>query len=386
MIEEFKGSSGSKGGSRSVSPGTAFVGGAVVGGAVGSAVAANSIPPSINVYPSSGVQPQPQPQPLTKPEPVVTKKIVLPCIATTLGKNGEIMYLIDSNRNLVYCDAKGLFSLDVDYILNTFANERKPDVAKDRYNRNSYTNDCAKKEIELNGSKYLQEKPNASNLEKFILNEVRINGDILNKYNLTDISLNQFEGSRVFREPFDIGLSSQPPNYQKLNNNEKKRLACGLYYHFITEEVTFPESLTAYLKEEEVKPGYNEKNSIVKFNKDRGRDIAKWQINKLEEFQKRDIFTFKKPEQNKGLSGGAIAGIVLGVFGFFCLIIGGYLLYRKSKSSTSTSSTTASASASASASTKAAKTGATSAKTGATASAKTTTHIVASKNVLYGSA
>ena len=337
MIEEFRGSSGSSSGGHSGSSG---------GSSGSSGGSSTSSVGSSGSSGSSGSTPVTQ----TKPEPVVTKKIVLPCIATTLGKNGETMYLLDSNRNLVYCDEKGLFSLDVDYILNTFANERKPDVAKDRYNRNSYTNDCAKKEIELNGTKYLQEKPNASNLEKFILNEVRINGDILNKYNLTDISLNQFEGSRVFREPFDIGLSSQPPNYQKLNNNEKKRLACGLYYHFISEEVTFPESLTAYLKEEEVKPGYNEKNSIVKFYTNNRKNINTWQIHKLEEFQKRDIFTFKKPEQNKGLSGGAIAGIVIGVLVIFCFLGLVVYLIRRSKSSELTSSTTSSASASASAS------------------------------------
>ena len=314
-----------------------------------------------------GYVPKPVVQP--PPEPVVTKKMVLPCIATTLGKNGETMYLIDSNRNLVYCDEKGLFSLDVDYILNTFANRRKPEDNKDRFNRNSYQNNCVKKEIELNGTKYFQEKPNASNLQKFILNEVKINGDILNKYNLTDISLNEFEASRVYRE--SLSSSPVPPKYVELKDNEKKRLACGLYYHYITEEVTFPESLTAYLKEEKAKVPYDEKNSIVKFYTDRGRDIDKWQINKLDEFQKRNIFTFKKPEQNKGLSGSVIAGIVIGVFVFFCLLGLVVYLIRRSKSSKLTSTSTASTST---ASTTTASTTATAAKTGAKTTVHTTAH------------
>ena len=371
MIEEFRGSSGSSSGGHSGSSG---------GSSTSSGGSSTSSVGSSGSSGSSGSTPVTQ----TKPEPVVTKKIVLPCIATTLGKNGETMYLLDSNRNLVYCDEKGLFSLDLDYILNTIANERKPDVAKDRYNRNSYQNNCAKIEIELNGTKYLQEKPNASNLEKFILNEVKINGDILNKYNLTDISLNQFEGSRVFRDPFDIGLSPQPPNYQKLNNNEKKRLACGLYYHFITEEVTFPESLTAYLKEEEVKPGYNEKNSIVKFYTNNRKNINKWQINKLEEFQKRDIFTFKKPEQNKGFNGAQIFGIILGSFLALVLVFGFiFFIWSKFfKNSTSTSSTKSSSSAS----TKAVVIPVAKATAPKATVPKATGHPPGTKHVFYGSA
>ena len=328
-----------------------------------------------------GYVPKPVVQP--PPEPVVTKKIDLPCIATTLGKNGETMYLLDSNGNLVYSDGKSLFSLDVDYILNTFANKRKPEIKTDRFNRNSYTNTCLPNVVTLTGTKYFQEEPNRDNLEKFILNEAKIDGDILKKYNLTDISLNQFEDTRIFREPFNIGLSSQPPNYLKLNNNQKKRLACGLYYHFILEKLTFPESLTAYLKEEEVKPGYNEKNSIVKFYTERGRDIDKWQTHKLSEFQAKPIFTFKKPEeQNKGLSGGAIAAIVFGVFLIIAIIIGGYFLYKRSKSSTSTSSSTASTASTTA--TSAPKTGA---KTTAVAVAHTVAHTTAHpQGTKYGSA
>jgi hypothetical protein len=286
----------------------------------------------------------PKPVPAPPPEPVVTKKIVLPCIATTLGKNGETMYLLDNSRNLVFCDEKGLFSLDSDYILNTFANRKKPEVKLDRYNRNSYTNNCIKKQIELNGTKYLQEKPNGDNVQKFILNEVKINGDILNKYNLTDISLNEFQGSRIYRD--NLSSSPQPAQYQQLDNNQKKRFACGLYYYFITEVLTFPESLNNYLKEEAVKPGYNENNSVAKFYSDSGRSIDKWQINVLDGFQKDlKIFTYVSPVVNKGPDVGLIVGIIVGVILFFA-IIGGYLLYRRRNPSTTTSSSASSASGS----------------------------------------
>jgi hypothetical protein len=393
MIEEFKGSSGSSGGrsSGASTVATAAVVGAGAGYGAASMANNSNSRPSSSAVPGTAATPAALPAP---PPPVITKKnIILPCIATTLGKNGEIMYLLDSSRNLVFFDAKGLFSLDVDYILNTFANERKPEDNKDRYYRNSYgnLNDCPKKEIELVTENRLQERPNASNLEKFILNEVKINGDILNKYNLTDISLNQFEGSRVFREPFNIGLSPQPPNYVKLDNNQKKRLACGLYYHFISEILTYPESLTAYLIEEKVKPGYNEKNSIAKFYTDRRKDIGKWQINVLEEFQKRDIFTYKKPVENKGLNGGQIAGIVIGVIlGVVLIIFVAYKIINRSKASTTTSSSASAASASASAST----TSAAPAKTGVPAkAAKAVTHVAPATahgthgvRPLYGSA
>jgi hypothetical protein len=258
-----------------------------------------------------------------------SKDVELPCIATTL-KDGEIMYLLDSSGNLVYCDKTGLFSLNLDNILNTFKDERKPKIKDDKFYRNDYTNNCAIKIISLETVDNLLEEPNRDNFEKFILNEVRINGDILNKYNLTDISLNKFEGTRVFRDPFNIGLSSQPPKYQELNNNEKKRLACGLYYYFISEVVTFPKSLTTYLEKEAVKNvSYNETNSIIKYYTDNRRNISKNQIHKLNDFQ--DIFTYKKPEEKKGLDGGAIAAIVIVplIFIGIVILIIWYNHYRK---------------------------------------------------------
>jgi hypothetical protein len=265
-----------------------------------------------------------------KPEPphvpVKTSKTKkLPCIATTLSKNGEILYLLDSSNNLVFCNEDGLISLNVDKIQNNFNNKTKPDNL-DKFYTTSFKNDCVSKVITLETKDRLLEEPDNNNVDKFLLNEIRINGDILTKYNLTDISLNKFEASRLFRETY-LKDSSE---YKKLNNNDKKRYACGLYYYFITEKVIFLDSLITYLEEEKkkVERKYIEGDSIKRFYLDNNRNINKWQIHKLTDFQTVFIIQVKKKEELKQGGGGISSGYIALIVFFVVLIVAGGLIYK----------------------------------------------------------
>jgi hypothetical protein len=251
------------------------------------------------------------------------KNKLLPCIPAILTDNGEIMYLLDSSLNLVFCNQDGLISLNSDMILNSYNNKILPaSDNRNKFNITSFKNDCVKKEITLEIIDNMLEEPNNNNIDKFLpyYNYTKINDDILTKYNLTDISLNKFEASRLFRETY-LKDSSE---YNKLDNKEKKRFACGLYYYFITEIVNFPESLFTYLEEEKIKLGlqYNEKDSINQFYLNNNRHIEK-----LIDLQ--TIFTYKKEEQ-KGLHGGYIALIVIIVL--VVLLGSGYYVWQNRKS------------------------------------------------------
>jgi uncharacterized membrane protein YgcG len=160
----------------------------------------------------------------------------LPCIATTI-KNGETLYLLDNNNNLVFCTQDGLISMNFEYIRNCFDNDKNLDLDK-FFITTSLKNDCINKVVEIEENGFENPTYKTNNIDKFLANEVIINGEILNKYNLSDISLNKFEETRLFGK-FIFRSDGDQEMYNKLNKNEKKRLACTLYYYYITEKTNF---------------------------------------------------------------------------------------------------------------------------------------------------
>jgi hypothetical protein len=248
----------------------------------------------------------------------------LPCIATTI-KDGKTLYLLDDKNNLVFCTPDSIISLNLEYIQDCFNNNKK--IEQDKfYITTSFKNDCINKEITLEKTGFYREGPDfTKNTDKFLANEVIINGEILTKYNLSDISLNRFENTRLFRESFDFQNNIQMDLYNKLNNNEKKRFACTLYYYYITGDLSFSINyLSTYLNSIRQNPDfndYNENKEIQFYYKTNSNDINS-SFRLLTDFKIVFDISDKKEEDKFKIVGGVrgLIGIILGSIALIVII------------------------------------------------------------------
>ena len=151
----------------------------------------------------------------------MSKTKYLPCIGTTL-KNGQILYLLDHDKNMVYCLKESINSLNIGNIQDSFNNNKI--FERNVYNATDFKTNCNNKESAIVEGASFFEKPDLTKKpEEFLANEVIINGEILNKYNLSDISLNIFEKTKLFK--FYIDNTNDLQLYNQLNNNEKKKIS-----------------------------------------------------------------------------------------------------------------------------------------------------------------
>jgi hypothetical protein len=233
---------------------------------------------------------------------------LIPCIATTL-KNGETLYLLDDNKNMVYCSQNDLASLNLEHIQDNFNNNIFPYLNK-YFIYNAYLNNCNRKQVPYLEKPNLTKKP-----EEFLANEVIINGEILNNYNLSDISLNIFEKTKLFKIYID---TNNLQLYNQLNNNEKKRLVFTLYYDYIIGDNFLFNVLKNKLNIERENRDFNdgkEKDYIQQYYKDNKKQIQD-SIDVLTEF--RDVFII--------VVGKDKFKIVGGIFGLICIIFGSIAL------------------------------------------------------------
>ena len=193
----------------------------------------------------------------------------VPCIPTALINN-KTLYLLDDDKNIVFCNENNFTSIDFESIKKNFNNNIKPET----YTKTtSFIHNCKGKEVEFFD---LTKKP-----ELFLAPEVIINDNILNKYNLSDINLNIFEKTRLFNyyiKSFNLEL------YKKLNDKDKTRLIFILYYNYCFGDIFFMSDLENKLLIEKQKPNFNNNDFIKQYYKDNTLKIQD-SINKVNYFQ-----------------------------------------------------------------------------------------------------
>jgi hypothetical protein len=145
----------------------------------------------------------------------MTTKIFFPCICTTL-KNGETRFLLDNNKNILFCSNTTIKSFDLEKIIDNFYSNKKQDKY---FNNTDYPNNCKGKDIQ---------SFNISS-ENF-LPEIVINDEMSKKYYSSDVNINIFEKSLTFTQYFGPNQQTKMELYNKLNINDKKKFAITLHY------------------------------------------------------------------------------------------------------------------------------------------------------------
>jgi hypothetical protein len=251
----------------------------------------------------------------------MSKTKILPCIVTTL-KNSETLYLLDYDKNMVYCTKDSLKSLNIEHIRDSFNNNKKPE--QNKFNITNFKNDCNYKEGVFVEGVFLEKPDLTKKPEEFLANEVIINDEILNKYNLSDISLNIFEKTKLFQ--FYIDNTNDLQLYNQLNNNEKKRLACTLYYYYISGDNFLFSVLSRNLDIERQKTDFNENDYIQQYYKDNKKQIQD-SIDILTEFRDVFIIIVGKTEEDKFKIVGGIGGLIAIIIAIIAIIAA--LVYYK---------------------------------------------------------
>jgi hypothetical protein len=231
---------------------------------------------------------------------------LLYCIGTTI-QNGETLYLLDDNKNIVYCTGNNIISSDFDKIKDNFNNNKDLGYQNNKFTKIPNNNCKVKETVDLDITK---------NPEEFLASEAIINGEILNKYYLSDISLNIFEKTILFKQFFE---KNDLQFYNKLNNNEKKKFAITLlFYHFENYE-PIRNKLHSAIQIKKQDTNFNEKDFLQQYYKDNNKEIQDF-INILTEFK--DVFIIvveKKLEEKIKQKIEEIGG--MGAFIFYVLFV-----------------------------------------------------------------
>jgi preprotein translocase subunit SecG len=246
-----------------------------------------------------------------------TKKF-LPCICTTL-KNGETQYLLDDNKNIVFCTSNTIKSFDLEKIKYNFNNNKKQDII---IKSTDYPNDCKGKEIQ------------SFNINsEYFAPEIIINDEISKKYNSADVNLNIFKTTKLFKSYFDPNLMNfltKTEIYEKLNDNDKKKFAITLYYLDLTENLIYivnklQDEINDNIKKQ-IKD-FNEEDYVKKYYSENSKQIQDT-IDRLIDFK--NVFN----NEEFASVGGKTNFIIIIVFAVITLfaIIALFLYFRSPKS------------------------------------------------------
>jgi len=238
----------------------------------------------------------------------MTTKISFPCICTIL-KNGETRFLLDNNKNILFCSNTTIKSFDLEKIIDNFYSNKKQDKY---FNNTDYPNNCKGKDIQ---------SFNIST-ENF-LPEIIINDEMSKKYYSSDVNINIFEKSLIFTQYFGpIGPNQQTKMelYNKLNINDKKKFAITLHYMDLSLNLI---------------------NQFDKLQNTGTQDV----INRILDFRTNVLeVEIKKEEEKKGLATIWIALIVIASIVFFVTCMGFFVYlyqqYNKKKIAAATSAVT----------------------------------------------
>lgn len=263
--------------------------------------------------------------------------ISFPCICTTL-KNGETRFLLDNNKNILFCSTINIKSFDVDRIMDNFDNNKKQDKY---FNTFDYPNNCKGKDIQ-------SFNPSSENF----LPEIIINDETSKKYYSSDVNINMFEKSLTFNTYFSSNQkTTQMELYNKLNINDKKKFAITLHYLDLSENLIYQfNKLQDEININSVnKPiNYNENDYVKKYYSD-NKKVIKDIIDRIINFRTSvlEVEIIKVNEESKqSFSNAQIAGIVIGSIVLFavCIAIGvGIYQYRQKIKAAANAATTTTA-------------------------------------------
>lgn len=236
----------------------------------------------------------------------MTTKISLPCICTTL-KNGETRFLLDHNKNILFCSTINIKSFDVERIIDNFNNNKKQDKY---FNTFDYPNNCKGKDIQ-------SFNPSSENF----LPEIIINDETSKKYYSSDVNINMFEKSLTFNTYFSSNQkTTQMELYNKLNINDKKKFAISLHYMDLSENLInqFNKLQNEININSVNKPiNYNENDYVQKYYSD-NKKVIKDIIDRIINFRISvlEVEIIKVAEPTKGLS-----KVVIAIISLVCVVI-----------------------------------------------------------------